>query len=223
MQKAFRKTHTLGNVELWKHPEGHKFIRFKDSPLQGHEIPHPKHLPNSDRRGVNFVTTFRTRVNGQTQRVWAKEAGSEYDHQRLTEIFRDAKAPFARNTHHARILRQLKAAGFEAPETLGILHPKSGRPLMLTTHVEGKDAVRGNSRLEQELESAGFKPQDLHDQNVFETKNGHAIIDASLFGPTDKTKLNHAIEKQKQTKIQRNQTLKQKGLFARILNLFNRN
>jgi hypothetical protein len=92
---------------------------------------------------------------------------------------------------------------------------------MLTTHIEGKDAIRGNSRLEQDLERAGFKPQDLHDQNVFETKKGHVIIDASLFGPTDKTKLNEAIAEETKRK-----SLAQKnpeGFLSRLFHLLRRN
>jgi hypothetical protein len=115
MQNRFRKTHTIGNVELWKHPEGHKFIRFKDSPMQGHEIPHPSQIPQKDSRGVNFVTNFKTQVNGKRERIWAKEAGSRYDQIMLKDVFKEAKVPLSRHAHHARILKQLQAAGFESP------------------------------------------------------------------------------------------------------------
>jgi hypothetical protein len=212
MQKVFRKAYSHGNVELWKHPEGHKFIRFKDSPLQGHEIPHPTQIPKSNKGNTNFVTTFQTEVGGKRQQIWAKEAGSEHDYESLKDLFKHKKVPFSRYAHHSRILKQLRAAGFESPEALGILHPKNGTPLMLTTHVRGKGVARGNGELEGKLENAGFYPQDLHDENVFHTKRGHSIIDASLFGPTDKKMLAKAIEQKQQPQ----------GFFASLIRFIRR-
>jgi hypothetical protein len=47
------------------------------------------------------------------------------------------KKPFNRSAHHARVLKQLRAAGHLAPDALGILHPKNKTPLLLTTHIQG--------------------------------------------------------------------------------------
>lgn len=230
MKQQYRRTHTIGQVELWRHPKGHRFIRFTDSPMQGHEIPLPKNIPKKDHDGVNFVTNFTTEVSGVNQRVWAKDAEGKFDYESLGPLFKEQKKAFNRSTHHARMLKQLRAAGHLAPEALGILHPKRGTPLLLTTHIEGNpnNSREERKKLENKLKKSGFDPHDLHSDNVFEIQNGErAVIDASLFGPTDKQKLKQAIKKENKRKRKLIipapiPITKSRGFIQRILDLFRR-
>ena len=87
----FSKVHSIGLAEVWKDRKGNRFVRLKDSSIQPSEIPEPNQLPKTDHRGVNFVTTFKTRVGGKTQKVWAKEAGSDFDYRELIDVFKSNK------------------------------------------------------------------------------------------------------------------------------------
>lgn len=199
--------------------------------MQGHEIPHPKQIPKKDHDGVNFVTNFTTEINGVNQKVWAKGAEGKFDYQALKPMFEAEKKPFNRSAHHARILKQLRAAGHLAPEALGILHPKNEKPLLLTTHIKGKPNEHWTQRelTEKELKKSGFNPQDLHQDNLFEIPDGrNAVIDASLFGPTNKKKLRKAIQKEIKRKIKLNVPAatpipKAIGFIQQIFNFFRRN
>ncbi len=201
---GFKLTKKIGEVELWKHPAGHKFIRFSDSSLSGKEIPHPKKIPQIDYPGVNFVTTLETEVSGKKQQIWAKEVGGKAD-DILKIFFTNPKNRYRKNTHHARTLRQIRAAGFQAPEPLGILYPASGKPLMLTTHINGSPCEDRIERrlLVAQLKLAGLHPSDFHKKNIFKTEKGLAIIDASRFGPVNKEKLLATIKRQKQIQQQK--------------------
>lgn len=219
MKNQYKRTHSIGQVELWRHPEGHRFIRFKDSQMQGHETPHPSQIPKKDYTGINFVTSLKTTVNGKTQRVWAKEAGSEDDYAFLKQWFKQRHQPYNRHIHHARALRQLRAAGYNSPEALGILHPKEGKVLLLTTHKKGKpnESEDRRERVEENLVEDGFWPSDLHSNNLFKTFFGQpVIIDASRFGPPNKIKLTAAIKREEKRKTK---LVPARGFVGRILSL----
>ncbi len=226
--KPYRKVHQIGKVEIWRHPEGHRFVRFSDSSMQGRQIPHPSKIPREGMKGtVNFVTSFKTRVGEKRQKVWAKEVGGKSDTRILKQKHREAKINFNKYAHHARTLRQLKAVGYKTPEVLGILHPNQGPSLMLTTHIKGKPYKSDLHRtaFEEELKRKGFTADDLHSDNVFENKKReHVIIDASRFGPTNMKKFEKAVKKQQQKQkkeAKQNATIKKsKGVIGRITNFF---
>ncbi len=221
-QSQWRPAKKLKTAELWRHPEGHKFIKFTDTPLRPNEIPHPKEINGKDHEGINFVTNMLMNVGGKKETVWAKEAGSDFDHQglkRFEQEFRESNHPYLRNMHQAIILRQLRRAGFYAPEPLGILYPKGKeRPFLIVRNLEGEKRENISPRFMQnflaELSHAGFFPMDVDNPGnvrIIKLKSLDpekqfgmigaegkpitlGIIDASVFGPTDLKRMKKYIE-----------------------------
>ena len=216
LKNPWKKTKTLGQVQLWKDTFGNRFIRFRNSSIQPHEIPSLESILKRDYLGQSFVTSMKTRINGKNQTIWIKETGSESDYQTLADRFKKERTAYARNLHHARVLRQLNAAGFKVPEVLGILYPKGmKRPFLLTTHVEGKFGKSASNDFKERLKTAGFHPRDLHGENVIKRRKGNfAIVDASLFEPTNKKKFADWLE------LQPKKEQEKPGFLSRILKFF---
>lgn len=198
-------------VSVSKNTRGDKFVGFVDSSLKARELPRHIVIPKRNYGNTNFVTKVRLKVNGVMQTVWLKEVSpNNADAWFLKKNFREKNKPYNKSVATARSLRELRAAGFIAPEPLGVLHTKEGRVFLLTTHLKGKPTKGASIELWEKLVKAGFDANDLNEQNVRATRMGEAIIDAGRFGPTDKEKLEKAI-KSKPTS-----PTKRKGIFSRL-------
>lgn len=181
-------------VNVSKNTHGDRFVGFIDSSLKARELPRHLIIPGKNYGNTNFVTKVRLRVNGVMQTVWLKEVSpNNADAWFLKKNFRDKNKPYTKSVATARSLRELRAAGFIAPEPLGVLHTKEGRVFLLTTHLKGKPTKGASVELWEKLVKSGFDANDLNEQNVRKTRKGEAIIDAGRFGPTDKEKLEKAI------------------------------
>ncbi|MFH0714855.1 MAG: hypothetical protein V1847_03695 [Candidatus Diapherotrites archaeon] len=190
-------------LQVWTHADGSRFVRFADAPLLPEEIPLASQIPRDYNLKqpendiiVGYVTRFPTSVGGKKRIVWAKQAIRSQSFFSMEELEREKKfedrkpenrIAFNPSVHEARMQRQLRAAGFEAAEPLGILYEKDGTVWRLTLHVEGKrPSGRARNRLEKNLKKAGFRPQDVRADNFFQTKKGPTLLDVEHFYPTRK-------------------------------------